>query len=203
MNVDDFIASQFPVLPVPADGAVKAAGHGVRYHAARNGLWREINLPWMRSLMPVATCDGIQVPYGLPTASVELALPVPDKSLWRDFVLQAKAAMPNECAAIIAWNTATQQWRLAPRRAIKANPSFIEYEEPSLDENEIKVVDLHSHALHPAYFSSTDDTDDRGSIKLSVVFGNIDGEVTMEARLMLIDRAVKVSIDGTTWGAQP
>ncbi len=101
MNVDDFIASQFPVLPVPADGAVKAAGQGVRYHAARNGLWREINLPWMRSLMPVATCDGIQVPYGLPTASVELALPVPDKSLWRDFVLQAKAAMPNEGAAIL------------------------------------------------------------------------------------------------------
>ena len=198
MNVDDFIAAQFPIMPVPSNGAVQE-GQGVRYHAASNGLWREINLPWMRSLLPIAISDDINVPYGKPSPFVEMMLPVPGQALWRQFMAQAKAALPNECAAIIAWNTVSNQWRFAPRRAIKSSPSYIEYEEPALDHDEVKVVDLHSHAQHPAGFSPTDDIDDRGSIKLSVVFGNIDGDVTMDARLMMIDQVKKVSIEGSRW----
>ena len=36
------------------------------------------------------------------------------------------------------------------------------------------VVDIHSHGWAPAFFSSTDDADDRGAMKISLVLGNLD-----------------------------
>lgn len=203
MNVDDFIAQQFPVHPVPSNGCITpTASDGVRYHVASNGLWREISLSWLHCMLPVATQEGLRIPYGLPRLAAELRLPVPGRSIWREFVELAKAAMPNECAGLIVWNVDTQSWRFETRRALSATSEFISYEEPHLGASDIKVVDLHSHGQHPAFFSPTDDQDDVGSIKLSVVFGNIDGDVTMASRLSLIDRFVDVFIDAESWGVR-
>lgn len=35
-------------------------------------------------------------------------------------------------------------------------------------------MDCHSHGRHPAYFSSTDNQDDRHDVKMALVIGNCD-----------------------------
>jgi PRTRC genetic system protein A len=46
------------------------------------------------------------------------------------------------------------------------------------------AVDIHSHGCMGAFFSATDDDDDRGELKLSIVIGNLDAdEASMRMRL--------------------
>jgi len=197
METSDFLAQQFPVSAVGLDGTFKDLDSGVQFLVANDGLWRHIQTPWLESFQPLALQDGLAVPFGRLTRKVKFKVPAPGKDLWRKFLKLARDAMPNECAAALVWNTTNASWRFAQRVATFSSPAYIEYAEVEIDDGEILVVDIHSHAQYAAGFSAQDDIDDKGGIKLSVVFGNIDSNVTMAARLMLIDSSVPVGIDGS------
>lgn len=195
MNINEFVASNFPLQAAPNEGAVSDSEANISYLAARDGLWRRVQLPWVRSILPVATSSHINVPYGALQPAVDLLVPAPDRELWRHFVSQAKAAMPHECASALLWNTESRTWRYATREPVSASVGHIVYREVDIGDNEILVVDIHSHGASPAFFSRTDDRDDNGSMKISVVFGSLDADLTLAARINLLDQRRKIDFD--------
>ena len=68
---------------------------------------------------------------------------------------------------------------------VRSTAHGIEYRMPPLARDESIAVDLHTHGLLPAFWSATDDRDDR-SVKVAGVFGNLDREQPSAAfRLVL------------------
>ena len=189
------LQAMFPVAPVSLCGSLPQAQEGVRYHVATDGLWREVNTAWLAALAPVATTDHGITPFGALKERVDLRV-CPPKHLWGEFLAQAKAAFPQESASVFAWNAVDDSWRHVPRTPETVTDSYIAYQEPSLGTDEIPVVDIHSHGRHSAHFSSTDDKDDAGGIKVSVVLGNVDGEVTLACRLVVLNHFYQLSMDG-------
>lgn len=151
---------------------LESVGH--RYLAAADGLWLEIRRKWLYVRLPVAKQTTVPMPYGTVTEKVEIAFGKMPYKLLNDFVELAKAGLPNEVAAAIIWNEETKELHLQPLEAESASPGHITYRNPILGEGEHLVVDLHSHGTAGAFFSRTDNKDDRGSIKVAGVVGNID-----------------------------
>ena len=55
--------------------------------------------------------------------------------------------------------------------------SSVEFKRDVLMEQKyVLVMDVHSHGVHPAFFSRIDDDDEKG-IRLYMVFGNMDRQV--------------------------
>ncbi len=174
MNMDQAILQAFPLLAAPADGILpRATCDGMRYVAAKDGVWREVTLPWIKVRHKVAD-SVLELPYGGVEECIEYQCgPVPRDSI-RQFVDEARAAAPNEIAAALIWNQTNGEWRYERRQEITASPNRIDYVEVRVGEDEHLVVDIHSHGWAPAFFSSTDDADDRGAMKISLVLGNLD-----------------------------
>lgn len=195
-DLDAFISSTYPVIPVPSQQELPILeGHGVRYMVAADGLWRELRWPWVYAKYPMLTNADLALPYGAISECVTFKFASPPPALWRAFIADAKAAFPLEAAGALIWNEKDLSWRYAQRKALQAKSDFIEYEEVSLGEDEHLVVDIHSHGRHLPFFSSTDDQDDKGSVKISVVFGCLDAEPSWVMRLNLLDRKVAMSLD--------
>jgi len=199
--MDRVIADNFPVIAVPHSGKLpKPANCGTRFVVGRAGLFREVSTPWLYSLLPVAVMDGSSTPYGDMKTKVELTCNMPPESAWRDFMKQAKSSMPNECAALIIWNSQTGGWRLAAREATLSRPDRIDYAEPVLEEDELAVIDIHSHAADLAHFSRRDDADDAGGIKISAVVGRINQpEPDIALRLVCVDRFIPMRLTRGGW----
>ena len=172
MQIDQVTVENFPLMAASHTGMIQLASKiGIRYVVAKDGLWRAIDKSWLRALTPVALNPGAVIPYGSVVQSVEFACSMPPASLWREFMAVAKASLPNEVAAAMVWKSREDSWRLAVRVSIEANGGYVHYQEVDLQDDEEIVVDIHSHASHPAFFSGTDDTDDFGSIKVAAVLG--------------------------------
>ena len=63
-------------------------------------------------------------------------------------------------------------------------PGHVKVNLPTLEEDEHMIMDLHSHGLTEAFFSRTDNKDDRGATKIAGVIGNLDKpEATASFRL--------------------
>jgi PRTRC genetic system protein A len=108
-------------------------------------------------------------------------------------VHDAKAAMPNEMAAAVIWNSNDQSWRYELRENTSATAAHVSYREVQPGDGEFLVLDLHSHGTFGAFFSQEDDRDDMGSMKFSGVIGNLNtGEMTSVLRLNML---------GQTWDA--
>lgn len=174
--VDQAILTTFPLLAVGRSaGCEPATESGIRYLAASDGLWREVNLPWIRVLHPLATTI-LPLPYGQLQMVVDVKCgPVPVE-LIRDFNTMARAAAPREIAAALIWNEATEMWRLAERPAISSSAEDIHYREVDLHAGDHLVVDMHSHGHYPAFFSGEDDRDDAGTMRFSLVVGSFNNE---------------------------
>lgn len=194
--MDRAITENFPVIAMPHSGYLpKPANFGIRYVVGRTGLFREVSTPWLYTLLPVAVVERSTTPYGDLTPKVEMTFNMPPETVWRDFMQQAKLAMPNECAALIIWNSQTGAWRLAAREATLSRPDRVDYAEPVLEDDELAVIDIHSHASYSAHFSRRDDADDAGGIKISAVVGRINQpEPDIALRLVCLDRFVPMRL---------
>lgn len=192
MNMDEAIQKAFPLLAVPVSGAIPPAqNNGMRYLVANTGLWREINLPWIRICHPIAE-TLCPLPYGPLEDAVEFRCGAIPQSVIREFVGDAKAAMPLETAGVFLWNEATGQWRYQSRYARSASGAHIDYDEVSPRDGEHIVVDVHSHGRHAAFFSHEDDKDDAGAMKVCLVLGNLDKDSpTSEMRLCMAGQVVR------------
>ena len=197
-ELDDAIKSSFPVLPAPCDGTPdEPPTYGIRFIVARSGLMRELTTPWLKvvrrvaAMQPTGHGEAHSTPYGELQESVRMTCNDPPLSVWSEFMAHAREQFPNEAAGLVLWNQVSRTWRLALRQATFVSPSRIDYVEPAQDDDEIAVIDVHSHGRHQAGFSVRDDRDDQGGIKIAVVFGRVDTQrPEVAARLICLDHMV-------------
>lgn len=123
------------------------------------------------------------MPYGEVEEKLELKVDFPLR-LVRKFYQQAIHKFPNECSAWVTFSRSTGDFRYYDLEEIVASRDFLQVQRPSLPDDEILILDIHSHGSIPAFFSGTDNQDDRGEFKIAGVLGNIDtDELTGEFRL--------------------
>lgn len=178
-----------PIMAVPRHTnfpPLDESGH--RYIAGADGLYLEVWRPWLHICQYIAAVD---LPYGEVTNANEATFD--NETLFamvRQFVADARACMPHECAAIGVYDERDGCFTYTPLRALDASPGHVHYQRPPLAPHQHLAFDFHSHGDMPAFFSATDDADDRGEVKIAVVVGRlgtptIAAEVTMRLCLPL------------------
>jgi PRTRC genetic system protein A len=177
MNVlDTTLQQSFPTVMVPRKEPVaEMQAAGERLLMAENGVFLEIRRNWISLVRQIAQFHvRTAVPYGRVVESTRLTFDRIPVDLIGQFASMARQACPNETGAWIVWSSTTQAFRLAPVAIITHDSGSLKYEPPALAGDEELVMDCHSHGRHPAYFSSTDNQDDRHDVKMALVIGNCD-----------------------------
>lgn len=196
------IMENFPVVSAPLSGELNVPEKfGTRYIVARQHLLYELCTPWLYFRMPIARIGkGLATPFGDASPLIRFKCkPVP-MEIWSEFMVQARNDSPNEAAALALWNVSTGAWRLAMRKPKFVSANRIEYIEPEIADEEVAVVDIHSHGLHKAFFSRQDDQDDAGGIKIAVVWGNVpDQRPGVAARLVCPGHFIPLRMTDDGW----
>lgn len=183
--IDTVLQMSFPTVMVPRREPVHSMERpGERLLIAANGVFLEVLRPWVRVVRRIAMYhEKTPIPYGAVDEVTELRCgPVPP-ALIAEFHAMTRAALPNESGAWIVWKEASREWRLIPLESLSHGPSHLEYDRPSLTDGEWLVVDCHSHGLGKAFFSHTDDKDDRYDVKFAFVLGHCDRVPSRALRL--------------------
>ena len=181
---DVALQSLTPVMMVPKFtdlDVLQNAGH--RFLMASDGLWMEVKRSWLELCVPIAQQHIVPMPYGSLERKVEFSFSALPVDYLKQFVEEAKRNLPYECAGGFIGAEGTQNVRFAMCFANEANSDFITYECPELEDDEYMIADIHSHGSAPAFFSSTDNEDDKTEVKIAVVVGNVDTTPTMKTRL--------------------
>ncbi len=138
-----------------------------------NGLFMGITRPWLIAILPIVTA-AVPAPYGTIAPRLTLRCGRIPAHLFDQARQMFVDALPNEAAAFIIWNEATREFRLERAGELSATPSRIEYLLPDLSEGDFIVADMHSHGTAPAFWSQTDDADDRNHTRICAVFGSLE-----------------------------
>ncbi|BCZ85509.1 hypothetical protein PTKU64_91840 (plasmid) [Paraburkholderia terrae] len=177
MNILDMtLQRSFPTVMVPRNEAVaEMQASGERLLVAENGVFIEIRRPWLSLVRKVAEFSvRTAIPYGRVSPTTQLLCETIPADLVGAFAEMARKAHPKETGAWIVWSPSTQAFRLAPVGIVTHTAGSLKYQPPALAGDEVLVMDCHSHGRHPAYFSSTDNDDDRHDVKMALVIGNCD-----------------------------
>ena len=177
MNViDSTLQRSFPTVMVPRNEPVaEMQAAGERLLIAENGVFIEIRRAWLSLIRQVAQfAIRTAIPYGRVAPSTRLLCDTVPAELVGRFAEMARNAFPNETGAWIVWSPSTRVFRLAPVDIVTHDGGSLKYAPPALLGDEVLVVDCHSHGRHPAYFSSTDNDDDRHDVKMALVIGDCD-----------------------------
>ncbi|WP_059415542.1 PRTRC system protein A [Cupriavidus basilensis] len=176
--LDEKLWQSAPTVAVPKYAefqALKEVGH--RFLATAEGLYIEVRRPWLHFIQPIAQLqeNSPRPPYGTVGKKVELAFQRLGVvfPLIRQFVEAARAALPNEHAAWIVWNSRTGDLNYREVDAPSTSPNHVDIRRPALEEFESLAFDIHSHGDDPAFFSPTDDGDDAGEVKIACVVGDL------------------------------
>lgn len=170
---DRVLQLAMPTVVVPLHGELEIPGEpGDRILVGANGMHMEVRRKWGYFVRSVSSAPETPVPFGEVTATSRLLIPLLPRQLLFDFVEHAKRNHHVEVAASIIWHELTDEFRLAIATTISANKDNIDFHVPALGTNEHLIVDCHSHANGPAFFSGQDDRDDRHATKFSFVVGN-------------------------------
>ena len=175
-----------PVLAVPLHGTFEPLVNiGQRFLVGGDGLYIEVRRAWLHAVWPIAHESRVAKPFGVVQRCVRMEFGAIPGWIKERFASDAIASGNMEIAACIVWNSFTQT--LDYRRCIALNASShrIEYVRPSLASYESLVLDLHSHGHGRAFFSATDNEDDRNEVKIAGVVGNVNGELSWKFRLCL------------------
>ncbi|AQW28837.1 PRTRC system protein A [Ralstonia syzygii subsp. celebesensis] len=177
-ELDSKLWDSAPTVAVPKFAEfqeLQEVGH--RFLATAEGLFVEVRRPWLHLIQPVAPLNGqtVRPPYGTVKPKVKLAFERLGAAFpfVRDFIDAARAAAPNEHAAWVIWNSRSGDLQYRELAITIASPDAISYDRPALAPHESLVVDLHSHGVTDAFFSSTDNEDDAGEVKISCVVGSL------------------------------
>jgi len=200
-QLDLTIQSHFPchVLPKFEDFELMTKT-GDRFLLGSNKLQMEISRPWLHAIV---TISGDEFARGLPYGESlverkDLRCGDIPRALMLEFMEKAAAACPNEVGAWIVWDELTKEFSLVDLPVLSSSPDHLQYQTPLLKSGQWLVVDLHSHGPSDAYFSSTDDEDDKGAVKLSFVLGKCDGEFVWAGRWNLL--GVQIPMDTNQFG---
>ncbi|WP_420715417.1 PRTRC system protein A [Cupriavidus sp. D39] len=164
----------FPTVMMPRFGSLQAMqADGERLVVASNGLFLEILRPWLNLVRRVGQFDvATAIPYGMVKERTELICGKVPPALIGEFAALARQTMPNEAGAWITWRRDTGTFRLVPVKVLEHSAGHLRYERPELVAGESLVMDCHSHGAAEAFFSHTDNTDDRHDVKFAFVLGN-------------------------------
>lgn len=173
---DAAVLAACPCLPVPRFGNLPDLGLGQRTLVASNGVFAQIKLRWLDCILRIAALPAAPpLPYGAVQERIAFSFGVIPLALLAEFVEHGRAGLPNEIAGALVYSEHSNRLRLQLHEAIEAGPGGIRYRMPQLDADEHIAVDLHTHGRLPAFWSSTDDADDRG-MKVCGVFGSLHKE---------------------------
>ncbi len=146
---------------------------GERLLIAANGVFLEIARSWVRVVRRLGLFHHrTAIPYGDAHEVTELTCGRIPAVLIGEFARMARAAYPKEAGAWVVWNVTKAAFRLVPVGILEHSAGHLKYERPGLAADEVLVLDCHSHGHSPAFFSSTDDEDDRHDVKFAFVIGN-------------------------------
>jgi PRTRC genetic system protein A len=179
MNViDQTLQRSFPSVMVPRREPLQPMqGLGERLLIASSGIFLEIVRPWIRVVRQIAAYEvATAIPYGEVEEMTQLPCGKVPEDLIVEFARLARAVSPKETGAWIVWNAESHAFRMAPVKVLSHSAGHLQYERPSLDKEEMLIVDCHSHGEAGAFFSRTDNADDRHDVKFSVVLGHCDGD---------------------------
>lgn len=195
MRADQALFALAPLVRVPIYTALEPmTGHGMRYLMAKDGLWLEVRNELFHVRTPVAAAmDMVRLPAGVVQPICTFHFGKLPRTLLEEFIVGAKAASPNETAAVGMWNVESGDFRLV-FCSEDATPDHTRVQRPKPMDAERLVLDIHSHGRAGAFFSQTDDDDDRGEIKISVVVGKVDSEPEVMARLCLLGRFIPLEV---------
>lgn len=194
---DRILQSHTPATVVPRYGTLQPLDRpGHRYLVASDGLWLEVWRPWIHAHALIAMPHAEHFPpfgevspdsFGGRDFNAALAFGAEDLDRVQAlFLYDARQTCPDEFAAWAIWNDRERRLDYRALVATEATPASLALVRPRLEEHEHLAIDLHSHGTLRAGFSLTDDEDDRGEVKLSVVAGTLDATPTWCTRLCLL-----------------
>ncbi|MBN3785668.1 PRTRC system protein A [Burkholderia sp. Ac-20353] len=183
--IDTVLQQSFPSVMVPSREPVEPmARAGERLLIASDGVYLEILRPWIHLVRRIAQYEvSTAIPYERVEEKTALLCGQIPAELVADFHAMARAALPNEVGAWIVWNSATLAFRIVGLSSLSHGPGHLVYERPKLADGEWLVVDCHSHGAGAAFFSRTDNQDDRHDVKFALVLGHCDRTPSVALRL--------------------
>ena len=192
-----------PVICVPRYAPFEPLTEiGHRILVAEGGLWLECRRPWLHLIWPMAGKRvPVALPYGALVAQCTLAFERLDQADLRVFTTRARNKMPNETGAWMSWehydgNGTPGRLVWEDTDDITATPRSLTYERPQETDTHSPCIDFHSHGALPAGFTSIDDADDAGEVKIAVVVGNVDKPVpSIAARLCCLGITIPLAVD--------
>jgi len=199
LQMDMALLAAAPVAAVPRHAPfhpLQEAGH--RFLLAGDGLYLEVRRPWLHFIHQLAEQSAVAIPYGAIAGKCELDFGSIGSALaqMKEFAAKARADAPTEAAASLLWDYRKKAWRIDyPEIIGEASASHIQYRQVEPGPDESIAIDLHSHGHHGAFFSGTDDEDDRGAVKISAVFGNLDTAApTVAFRLCVLGLYIPINV---------
>lgn len=200
-QLDAALWESAPTVAVPKFAAFQALQEvGHRFLATAEGLYLEVRRPWLHLIQPVAPlqANAPRPPYGAVPKKVELAFERLGTAFpfIRQFADAARQALPNEHAAWIVWDSQAKQLAYRDVTVANSTPGAIRFERPQLAEHESLAIDMHSHGATAAFFSSTDDQDDAGEVKISCVLGDlVDGQPpSIQFRICVLGMMLPITV---------
>lgn len=200
---DQLLQQLAPTVMVPRFGALKplqAVSH--RFLQGANGLFLEVRRAWLYARVKLQDAGPVAMPYGEVTEQFEMTCgPVP-LSLIQRFAELAREHCPNEAACWVVWNERSGVFSMREVGVREASAGHIHFDRPRLEDDEHLVLDMHSHGRFGAFFSQTDNEDDKGEVKLSVVLGDCDKVTQSTAmRLCLMGKFTALEVASAANGA--
>lgn len=199
LQMDLALLSAAPVAAVPRHTPfhpLQDIGH--RFLLAADGLYLELRRPWLHYIHQLAKHTAVAIPYGEMTKKCELDFTSIGSALqqMKEFAAKAKADAPIEAAASLLWDHRKKTWRIEYPDVIgEATAGSIQYREVVPGEDESLAIDLHSHGHLGAFFSATDNEDDRGSVKIAGVFGDLDkDQPTVAFRMCVLGLYIDIPV---------
>jgi PRTRC genetic system protein A len=199
LQMDYALLAAAPVAAVPRHvpfHPLQEAGH--RFLLAEDGLYLEVRRPWIHFIQQLAKQTAVAIPYGPIKGKCELDFGAIGSALeqMREFAAKARADAPIEAAASLLWDHRKRSWRIEyPDIIGEASASHIQYRQVEPGPDESLAIDLHSHGYGHAFFSTTDDEDDRGAVKISAVFGNLDTATpTVAFRMCVLGLYIPINV---------
>lgn len=170
-----------------------------RFLIAGDGLYAEVRRPWIHAILKVVE-SPIPLPYGPAPRLFNINLH--RRALvggLQHFIRRAREASPLEHAAWLTYDPVEGAVGYVEPEIISRSEGHIRYHRPDATPRCLPVVDVHSHGILPAFFSGTDERDDRtDDAKLAFVVGNLDkAEVTVTMRFV----GFGLSLDLSEWAA--
>ena len=174
---DQLIQERFPTIMVPAYEELSACPlHQTRLLIARSGLYIDTSLPFGRFRRCLWPSTDRELPYGEVEETNEFEAILMDpvvKSIFESTILPEAARYAEDNREWAGWIVWTREgYSYMPLDFEASGTSVLIKDRPAFPEGTCLAIDVHSHGAMKPFFSSTDDLDDSGGVKLSVVLGS-------------------------------